>query len=319
MTFSIFCTSCRSKVKEGHKVCRNCGAKVGIGNAGPADSDVVQMMSLAPLTLALEEIPIEILKVSLAGPNDESCFVVTVHYLLENESGEDWNYVHVRAQLLNAYGQPVDEAENITEELITSGKLHGGEISFRQVNGSLLGAGPEKLHVILNVLASKQSSFTFDDMDIPALPFDVASFEPTLVKPATYLISGSLWKAATDDGEESRVEIRTLIQNISDKQIPLVKFLAHVTDKQGKDLLDIEGAEELRPGQVLLISGGECVKGKRLIGAKFCVALHAYWPVAIGITQQQGAEMHGVGGVEQDQGEISCALTKQKLLSSWKW
>ena len=250
------------------------------------------MMSLAPLTLALEEIPVEILKVSLEGPNDENCFVVTVCYVLENESGEDWNYVQVRAQLLNAYGQPLVEADNITEELVANGRLHGGKISFRQVQGNLMGADPEELHVILNVLASKQSSFTFDDVDIPALPFDVARLEPTLVKPATYLVSGSLWKKASDDNEESRVEIRMLIQNISDKQIPLVKFLAHVTDKQGRELLNIAGADELRPGQVRLVSGDECIEIRRLIGAKTSIALHAYWPVAVGITQQQGAGRH---------------------------
>ena len=292
MTFSMFCTSCRSKVKDGRKVCGSCGAKVGIGNAGSSNSDVVQMMSLAPLTLALEEIPVEILKVSLEGPNDENCIVVTVRYLLENDSAEDWNYVQVRAQLLNAYGRPIDEIDNITEDLIANGKLHGGEISFRQLHGSLMGADPEEVHVILNVLASKQSSFTFNDVEIPELPFDVARLEPTLVKPATYLVSGSLWRAAPDDDKESRVEIRTLIQNISDKQIPLVKILAHVTDKQGKELLNIEGAEELRPGQVLMVSGGECMMERRLIGAKASIALHAYWPVAVGITQQQGAVRH---------------------------
>ena len=250
------------------------------------------MMSLAPLTLALEEIPVEILKVSLEGPNEENCFVVTVCYLLENESGVDWNYVQVCAQLLNTYGRPIDEADDITEELIANGRLHGGKISFRQVQGNLMGADPEELHVILTVLASKQSSDTFEDVDIPTLPFDVARLEPTLLKPATYLVSGSLWKATPDDDEQSRVEIRMLIQNISDKQIPLVKFLAHVTDKQGRELLNIAGADELRPGQVRLVSGDECIENRRLIGAKTSIALHAYWPVAVGITQQQGAGRH---------------------------
>jgi hypothetical protein len=59
-------------------------------------------------------------------------------------------------------------------------------------------------------------------------------------------------------------------------------------DKQGRELTDAGGQDELRPGNIVIINGSGYAKEKKFAGAKADLSLRVYWPVAAGAGQQSG-------------------------------
>jgi hypothetical protein len=283
----MFCESCGAALKDGAKFCGSCGAKVE-SSATAASSSVVNSIKLAALPAGLANCEINIKSVTAEGPDSDGDLSISITYEVTNKSDEDWEYLSVRTQLLNAAGQIVEDTQDTHEQSFDAGETEELQASFYRVKAKFLGENPEKAHVVIYAVASTLIQQKLGQVDIPANAFEVTALKPTKLGESVQLISGSLWKTEPDDDKDSRVEVKALIQNLTDKNLPLVKITAEINDKKGNEVADAGGSDEVRPGSIVTVSGSGYTKDKKLIGAKAELAVLVYTPVAAGVSQHCG-------------------------------
>ena len=286
----MFCESCGAALKDGAKFCGSCGAKVE-SSATAASSSVVNSIRLAALPVGLANCEINIKSVTAEGPDSDGDLSISITYEVTNKSDEDWEYLSVRTQLLNAAGQIVEDTQDTHEQSFDAGETEELQASFYRVKAKFLGENPEKAHVVINAIASTLIQQKLGQVDIPANAFEVTALKPTKLGESVQLISGSLWKTEPDDDKDCRVEVKALIQNLTDKNLPLVKIAAEVKDKKGNEVADAGGSDEVRPGSIATVSGSGYTKDKKLIGAKADLAVLVYTPVAAGVSQHCGVQI----------------------------
>jgi hypothetical protein len=299
----MFCESCGAALKDGAKFCGSCGAKVE-SSATAASSSVVNSIRLAALPLGLANCEININSVTAEGPDSDGDLSISITYEVTNKSDEDWEHLSVRTQLLNAAGQIVEDTQDTHEQSFDAGETEELQVSFYGVKAKFLGENSEKAHVIINAVASTLIHQKLGQVDIPANAFEVTALKPTKLGESVQLISGSLWKTEPDDDKDSRVEVKALFQNLTDKNLPLVKITAEINDKKGNEVADAGGSDEVRPGSIVTVSGSGYTKDKKLIGAKADLAVLVYTPVAAGVSQRSGIKVdsideHGVKDSER--------------------
>lgn len=283
------CPECGAEVPAGASFCMHCGAGLkGAAQKGDGAQEVEQI-DLFPIALGLPECKIEILVVSAEGPDTDGDIRVEVKYEITNDTDEDWEYLDVRVQLLNAAGQVVEETRDTQEQTISAGDTAEFEAGFWGIQANLLGPNPDKAHVLISITACGLSQQILDGPStIPAASFEPATIKPAKVGDVLQVVSGSLWKTAPDDDQDSRVEARVLVQNLTANHLPLVKLQAEITDKAGREVADAGGSDEVRPGSICVLNGSGYGKDKKLAGAKTDLSIHAYCPVATGLAQTQG-------------------------------
>jgi hypothetical protein len=287
----VLCTSCGGKLKEAQKFCGGCGSKVQATVPKPgAGSDPVVM--IAPLMLELPTMPIEIGSVKIEGPDGDGNFSMIASCKFTNNSKEDWDFLEIRAHLINSDGIVLQESTDTPEELIEASGLYEHEVRFWNVPAAHLGEA-EKATVVLSAISSKKHSHEFQDVPIPSTANEINDLAPPcLVGSSLYFTSGSIWKTKPDDDKESRVELNLLLQNTSNTALSKVRLTAEILDKQGKSLTDIGNDKEMRSGELMLLSSGyNNVKDKKLHGAKVKLSVQSYCPVAAAVVRKTGAEV----------------------------
>jgi hypothetical protein len=235
-------------------------------------------------------VPVEILEVRAEGPDSENNLNITVKCKCNNDSSDDWHLLKVRTQLLNGIGEVIDEANDTYEELIVGQSQYEFEPSFWGINTSLLGTEPEQAHVVVFLTASRKFSFDLGKVSVPEVAFSTVEI-PAKGMSAMQMVSCSLWKGLPDDDKDSRIEVRSMLQNLTAERLPLVKIMAVVSDKQGEELTTVEGEDELRAGELLVLNTSSYAKDKKLKGATIALSMDMYWLTASGITQRQGMEI----------------------------
>lgn len=298
----MFCESCGAALKDGAKFCGSCGSKV-TASATASSSSVVNSIKLAALPAGLANCEINIKSVTAEGPDSDGDLSISITYEVANKSDEDWEYLSVRTQLLNAAGQIVEDTQDTHEQSFDAGDTEELQASFYRVKAKFLGENPEKAHLVINAVASTLIQQKLGQVDIPANAFEVTALKPTKLGESVQLISGSLWKTEPDDDKDSRVEVKALIQNLTDKHLPLVKIAAEVKDKKGNEVADAGGSEEVRPGSIVTVSGSGYTKDKKLIGAKADLAVLVYTPVAAGVSQCQGVTVTAIANEDNEEDE----------------
>jgi RNA polymerase subunit RPABC4/transcription elongation factor Spt4 len=283
----VKCSGCGALLDSQVRFCGECGAKV-VSKVGAGETAPVSRIDIGPLALGLPECKVDITEVRAEGPSDDGDYGLTIKYSVTNDTDEDWEYFETRTQILNASGQILEETRDSNEQAISSGETAELETSLWGVKGKLLGVNPEQAHVVVSFIACGFGQEKFGEVAIPEIPYEAVAIRPGRIGDMLQLVSGSLWKTEPDDDKDCRVEIKALVQNLTDKHLPQVKIVADVMDKQGRDVTDASGSDEVRPGNLVLISGSGYGKEKKLAGAKVNLALRAYWPVAAGTVQQRG-------------------------------
>ena len=289
------CGACGAALNSDIKFCPECGAKTGatVGAGATAASEVAHI-ELAPSPLGLADCPITIKEVRAEGPNEEGDLSITVKYEVTNGTDEDWEYLDVRSQLLTAAGQLVDESSNTEEQTISAGESAEFETSFWGLKAKVLGANPEKAHVVITATACGFAQEKLGEITIPGTPMETVPLRACKVGDAVQLISGSLWKSEPDDDKDCRVEVKLLVQNLTTLCLPQVRLIAEVTDKSDRDVTDAGGSTELRPGSLCVLSGSGYGKDKQFKGAKANLSISAYFPVAVGASQHVGMVVTGM-------------------------
>lgn len=283
------CGACRAALSPSVRFCPECGVKAGAAvYSGGTEASEVASIDLVPSPLGLAECPITIKKVSAEGPDGIGDLSITVKYEVTNGTDEDWEYLDVRSQLLTAAGHIVDESSNIEEQTVSAGEGAEFETSFWSLKAKLLGTNPERAHVIISAVACGLAQQKLGEIAIPVTPMETVPLKPGKLGDAVQFISGSLWKSEPDDDKECCVEVKLLLQNLTKLHLPQVRLIAEVTDKSDRDVTDAGGYGELRPGSLSVLSGSGNGKDKQFKGAKANLSIRAHYPVAAGMSQQQG-------------------------------
>ena len=284
----MFCESCGAALKDGAKFCGSCGAKV---SATPS-SNLLTSINLAPLSAGLADCEIKITSVSAVGPDSAGDLCnIEVNYEISNQTDEDWDHLSVRVQLLSAAGQVVEESRDVLEQTVSAGETETLQASIYSLKAQTLGASPEKAHVIINIVGSTLLQQSLGEISIPANAFEPVALKPVRLGDAVQMITGSLWRTEPGDDKESQIEVKALVQNVTNLHLPEVKVVASVTDKSGRELTDAGGYDEVRPSNICVVSGGGWVKDKKLAGAKAELSIRAFVPVAAGIAQHCGVQI----------------------------
>lgn len=182
----------------------------------------------------------------------------------------------------------VEESRVTEEQTISAGTFCEFEAVLWGVNSKLLGTIPEKAHVVVSVIACGKSQENLGEIAIPEEPYTKVALKPTRVGDILSVVSGSLWKTEPDDDKDVRVEVKLLVQNLTNKHFPQVSLIAGVRDISGEDMTDASGSDEIRPGDVCVVGGIGYGKDKDMKGAQASLSISAFWPFASGVGQQQG-------------------------------
>ena len=282
------CPECGTAANPEARFCMSCGA--GLQESaqpkfGANSVREVSSIALAPLAMDLPGCLVAIQEVNAEGPDDDGDMRIEVKYEVTNDTDEDWEYLEVCTQILNAAGLIIEETRDTQEQTIITGESAEFESGLWGIKAKVLGPHPEKTHVVVSVIACGMSLQPLGEIAIPYTPFEPVALKPVKVGDVLQLVSGSLWKTEPDDDKDCRVEIKALVQNLTDKHLPQVKLNAKVTDKAGRELTDAGGADEVRPGDLCVISGSGYGKEKKMDAAMVAISIHAYWRVAAGVTQ----------------------------------
>lgn len=284
------CVSCGANLNPDARFCSECGTKVNFKEEAGSSTSSKALMSipLSPLPLDLPACNIEINEINAEGPNEDGDLRITVKYTVTNKTQENWEYLDVRSQILNAAGAIMDETRDNIELNIGSGESTDCEINFWGVKARPFGDQIDQAHVVMSVTACGIELRNLGEVEIPEESYSPTKIEPAKLGEEIQLISGSLWKTDLDDDQDCQIQLRALVQNLTKKNFPEVRVLAEIQDKNGREIADASTYDEVRPGSVALMSGSSYAKGKQLNGAKVDLTLRAYGPVAAGVAQHQG-------------------------------
>ena len=275
------CNSCGTSLKAGAKFCGSCGAK--------ADSTPeAQGLAFAPSPLALDKCDISIVEVKGEGPDSDGDIRIEIKYEVTNKSDEDWEYLVARTQLLDANGLPLEESRDTYEQSIAAGDTGEFEAYLGSIKFKSLGATPERTKVLVNLVACGTRMQKLGEFDVPAKPFEMVPLHPVKLGDTLQMVSGNLWKTSPDSDNDVAVHVKVLIQNLTSMHLHEVSVIADIHDKAGRDITNANGSEEVRPGDVCVVSGQGYGKDKQFKAAKISLALRAYFPLATGLCEHAG-------------------------------
>ena len=275
------CNSCGTSLKAGAKFCGSCGAK--------ADSTPeAQGLAFVPSPLALDKCDISIVEVKGEGPDSDGDIRIEIKYEVTNKSDEDWEYLVARTQLLDANGLPLEESRDTYEQSIAAGDTGEFEAYLGSIKFKSLGATPERTRVLVNLVACGTRMQKFGEFDVPAKPFEMVPLHPVKLGDTLQMVSGNLWKTSPDSDNDVAVHVKVLIQNLTSMHLHEVSVIADIHDKAGRDITNANGSEEVRPGDVCVVSGQGYGKDKQFKAAKISLALRAYFPLATGLCEHAG-------------------------------
>lgn len=237
---------------------------------------------LAPNPLGLRECEVKVIEIKGEGPDGDGDVRVYIKYEVKNRTDDDWEYLVARTQVLDSTGLVVDETRDTNEQTVSAGESAECE-TYLLIKLQTLGENPEKANVLVSVVACGIALQKLGEFDVPATAFNKVPLKSTKVGNVLQLVSGSLWKTEPDNDKDSIIQVRALVQNLTAMHVHEVKLIAKVTDKVGRDVSDAGGSDEVRPGDVCLISGSGYGKDKQFKGAKVSLSIRAYFSMATGI------------------------------------
>ena len=290
----MLCKSCGNKLKENHKFCGGCGAKVDSSLTNSIDSSS-DSNKVVPLKMGLSTMPIEISKVKIAGPEIDNSYFITISSSFTNTGKEAWDYLQIKTHLLNSDGVFLKEEIDTVDEPVEENTTYEHETNMWSLPAEFFGESPEKVSVLVSAVASQKYTHVFEEFPIPSTANKIANISPPCsIGPALKLLSASMWKSQPDEDKESSIEINFLFQNLETIMLPEVRLIADIVDKKGKSLTETGNSKEVQPGELTQLVGYDRLKETKLAGAKLKFSLQTYYPVSAGIKGKLGGELVSV-------------------------
>jgi len=281
----MFCESCGSALRSGAKFCGSCGTKVGGASARPEPKTIE--LAPSPLGLATCDLSIDDVTAETDSDGDVS---LSVKYTVTNNTSEDWDYLVIRAQVLRGDGVPLEETRDTQEQMIAAGESNEFE-AYLRFNAKTLGGTSRTATVLMSANACGAVIEPLDQFDVPTQPFEMVELKPAQLGDQLRLISGSLLKREPDSDGDVSVEVKALVQSLTAQHLPAVTLLAKINDKAMREIMDATVTEEVRPGEVCVLSGYGNAKDKRLKDAKAALSIRVYYPLATGHCQHAEVEI----------------------------
>jgi hypothetical protein len=222
-------------------------------------------------------------------------------YSVTNNTDQSWDYLALTTQLVNFDGQVIEQSTDSFEQTLDPNDDTELDVYFGAANLKLLGQHPEKSVIVSTITACKAEFVSLGSIDIPADAFQVTSIQPTKLGESAKLLSGSVYKTEPDSDKDCQVQVKALIQNLTNLPLNEVKISAEVTDKSGRDLCDAGGYEQIRPNEICLIQGNGYTKEKTLKAAKVELSLRCYAPVAASTVQTNGINLIELDSTESEE------------------
>jgi|GEM_PF-2198743 len=251
--------------------------------AGPADR-----IAIAPLPSEWPTFDLAIAGVSCEGPDDEDDTAIEIDVHLHNDTDQDFDYVDVQLLVLDSHGFVLEERSDTEQETIAVGETGSVEFRFWRDSATLVGNSPNGGQVVARAIACCTDETFLGKVAVPKLARTRVALEPGEVEGVLKVVSGFLWKMMPGDDQECEIEIRLLVQNLTDKYLPMVALKASITDKQGTELTDLESHDAILPGALTTVAVSGSVKARKLSGAKALITLQAGRPVAAAIVELSG-------------------------------
>ena len=192
-----------------------------------------------------------------------------------------------RIQVLTDQQSIIEETHDTYEQTVSAGESAEFETSLLLVLKTL-GENPSHAIVVVGVTACETAFQKLGEFDVPAQALEKTLLAPVKLGNVLQLISGTVSKTEPDSDKDSSLEVKALVQNLTPQHLHEVKIVAEVTDKVGREVTDASGSEEVRAGDICVVSGYGGAKDKQFKGAKVSLALRAYFPAATGIDQHSG-------------------------------
>ncbi|CAM8657990.1 Zinc-ribbon domain containing protein [Oxalobacteraceae bacterium] len=283
------CPNCGVLLKPDAKFCGACGSKLSSNTGGNTSYPTVVGSTQSPL--GLPPCQFKLIETKGEGPDDEGDIRIELKYSVSNNTKQTWDYLAVTTQLVNFDGQVIEQSTDSFEQTLEPNDDTELDAYFGAVNLKLLGKHPEKSVIISTITACKAEFVSVGTIDIPAEAFQVTSIQPIKLGESAQLLSGSVYKTEPDSDKDCQVQVKALIQNLTNLPLHEVKIIADVTDKSGRELCDAGGYEQLKPGELCLIQGNGYTKEKSLKAAKVEISIRSYSPVAVSTLQTNGLDL----------------------------
>ncbi len=293
------CSNCGASFKPGAKFCGSCGSQ--LTSITESNTSYPTLVGSSQSPLGLPPCQFKLIEKKGEGPDDDGDIRIELKYLVTNNTKQDWDYFAVTTQLVNFDGQVLEQSTDSIEQTLEPNDDTELDVYFGAANLKLLGQYPEKSIIVSTITACKAEFVSLGSIDIPTEAFQVVPIQPIKIGESAQLLSGSVYKTEPDSDKDCQVQVRTLIQNLTNLPLHEVKIIADVADKSGRELCDAGGYEQMKPNEISLLQGNGYTKEKSLKAAKVELSIRCYSPVAVSTIQTNGIDISQLPNIEDDE------------------
>lgn len=231
-------------------------------------ASAVQAPQRAPLPhTPMTESSVHILGVSLIPSRHGDHHDVVCVWEVDNPGDDDWHWVEARGFLLDADHRPLAHCRVAIEQQVPRGERLLGECVFDLTAEQGDAVVPGSVQVMLRLTACRIVRCALAEPRIPAM----SSGRMANPHPWLRAIGGSLLLRTDSDGMATTLEGRCLLQNLSDRRLPLVRLILTPTETTdptlGQSALPIVGARALDTGSMeMLVARGPLTRSRLASG-----------------------------------------------------
>lgn len=266
------CSECGKSLDPNARFCPECGRKV----AQPAQ------LEFAPLATALPICKLGFASIGPGEPEDDGVRVKVV-YAIRNTTPRDWQFVSVRAVVLDADGCPIEELTDYVERAVKAGSDALLAMESDALPTRRIGQDASQAQVVVTAVAGVIEERELGEHLIPTTPNQCAQVKPRAQAEEVRIHGLSLWRTLLDHDGEAQIVLQGLVQSARDLTMPRVEFLATLKDATGKELATAHASESLPAGRTALLSAcSGFIAGSALSGAKASIKARVCVPTAMG-------------------------------------
>ncbi len=302
----IKCTKCNAENQASSKFCSNCGARVSEEVSTSAHASI-ELFSDYPR----HNLEVQITSVSAKGPDSDQTFGVEIAFVVVNKGSEPLSFLSVTSQVLSSLGCVVGDTSDFYENEIAPGDSGEFETSIWGVNKDLLGINPESAKVIVSAIAATgEKNQIFKDKILQG-PCEVAPVVPNISLDTVEFLAGSYWQTNSDEENETYLESRILLQNMTSDFYPQAKLFMDVHDKKGELLDSSSSYQELVAEGVVGISASGRFQVKDLSGGSISLGIQLLKFCGVGFGISDKATLIPVEEEGSEDGPESSEATKR--------
>lgn len=289
------CKACGAVVQANSKFCAECGARI-------LEEVTIKTPTCIELSndSAFHNIEVQITSVLAKGPDSDQDYSIDISFAVVNNGSESISFLSVTTQVLNSVGLVVADTLDSYEEEIAPSNSGEFQTSIWSVKKDLLGVRPEAAKVIVSVIAAagEKTEIFRDKMFLGEFDVVPVLFSNSLGK--VELLAGSYWQTRPDDDNDTYIESRVLLQNMTSDFFPQAKLYTEVLDRNGELLDSSDNYQELVAKGVVCLSTSSRFQVKDLQGSSISLYIQMLKMCGMGVGMAENAKLVVVENGESD-------------------